>query len=192
MCQLFESIRCFDGSPENLDLHLSRMKKSSLAVFGVECDFSFKLSPPSLGLFKCRVFYDTEVRNIQYEEYSVQKIETLKLVFDDTLEYRFKFADRSRLNELYQSRGAADDILIVKQERVTDTSYGNIVFFDGEAWVTPSKPLLNGIYREKLLNDGLIVKQDIKVRDLGRFSRFSVINSMRRFDYTSPLEILPA
>lgn len=190
MCQLFESIRCFDGRPENLDLHLSRMKRSSFAIFGAERQLSTEITPPGLGLYKCRVFYDTEVRKIEFEEYLVKKIETLKLVFDDTLEYEFKFADRARLNELYQSRGSADDILIVKRERVTDTSYGNIVFFDGDAWVTPSKPLLKGIYREKLLNDGLIVEQDIKVGDLGRFSRFSVINSMRRFDHQSIMRLV--
>ena len=106
------------------------------------------------------------------------------------MEYEFKFTNRAKLDLLYQSKGSADDILIVKDGRVTDTSYGNIVFFDGEAWITPNKPLLKGVYREKLLEEGLVYEQDVKVSDLGNYQKFSVINSMRRFDYQSGVKLV--
>ncbi len=166
------------------------MNRSSLAIFGREGEFSLEISPPSIGLFKCRVVYDMEVREIEFLPYVANRIETLKVVYDDTLEYEFKFTNRAKLDLLYQSKGSADDILIVKDGRVTDTSYGNIVFFDGEAWITPNKPLLKGVYREKLLEEGLVYEQDVKVSDLGNYQKFSVINSMRRFDYQSGVKLV--
>jgi 4-amino-4-deoxychorismate lyase len=78
-------------------------------------------------------------------------IESLKLVEDNTISYRHKYSDRSHLLELMNMRGDCDDILIVKDGYITDTSFSNIVFFDGDKWVTPARPLLRGTMRESLL-----------------------------------------
>lgn len=93
--------------------------------------------------------------------------------------YDHKFLDRKEIDKLFMDRGDADDILIIKDGFITDTSYGNICLFDGVQWVTPRKPLLLGTCRERLLEDGAIVEGDISIEGLKNFEQFAVINAMR-------------
>ena len=102
----------------------------------------------------------------------------------DTLTYDHKYLDRSSLTGLI-NRDLADDILIVREGCVTDSSYANIVFTDGRQWLTPDTPLLPGTMRERLLRDGIIEAERITVDTLGRFTHFRLINAMLGFD--SPL-----
>lgn len=189
MSLLFESIRCFNGKFENLDLHIARMKRSILALFSIQIDFTLDIIAPYEGLYKCRVVYDTEIRSVEFIPYEPNNIKSLKIIEANGFSYQFKFLDRQVLNDLFKLKDNCDDILIVIDGHITDTSYGNIVFFDGKTWVTPEKPLLRGIYREKLLNEGLVEEHKIKVSDLNKFSKFAVINALRRFDFQSDLKL---
>ena len=87
----------------------------------------------------------------------------------------------SELNKLYEKCQDADDILIVKKGYLTDTSIANIALFDGE-WKTPKYPLLKGTTRQRLLDNGKIHEDDIKVQDIGRFSKVALLNAMIDFD----------
>ena len=44
----------------------------------------------------------------------------------DTIDYTYKSAHREELNALYAQKGMADDILIVRNGYLTDTSISNI------------------------------------------------------------------
>jgi 4-amino-4-deoxychorismate lyase len=74
-----------------------------------------------------------------------------------------------------------DDILIVKDGLITDTSIANIAIYDGFKWITPKKPLLRGTQRAKLLKDKLIIEKDIKVKDMKNTVRFAIMNALLGF-----------
>ena len=65
---------------------------------------------------------------------------------------------------------------------VTDTSVCNIVFFDGQKWITPSTPLLCGTARARLLADGTIEERPVAESDIHKFEAFRLINALRHFD----------
>jgi 4-amino-4-deoxychorismate lyase len=80
----------------------------------------------------------------------------------------------------------ADDILIIKNGFITDTSFSNIAFFDGTQWFTPFTYLLNGTQRQHLLRQGAIVETEITPSDLKQFRYAKLINAMLDLE-TSPL-----
>ncbi|MDQ1268165.1 MAG: 4-amino-4-deoxychorismate lyase, partial [Campylobacterota bacterium] len=83
---------------------------------------------------------------------------------------------------LYAQRGECDDVLIVKNSLISDTTIANIAFFDSRRWVTPRAPLLKGTTRERLLRDGKIFEADIAINDLEKFSHVALMNAMIDFD----------
>jgi 4-amino-4-deoxychorismate lyase len=100
------------------------------------------------------------------------------MVVDNEIDYQFKYTDRARLEEL-KRRTKADEILIVKNGYITDTSFSNIIFFDWEnKWVTPATPLLKGTKRKELLEKGMIHEKEIRPYDLKDFTKARLINAM--------------
>ena len=142
----------------------------------------------SAGVFKCRVSYDHYIHKIEFEKYKIRKIKTIQLVNADNAEYSHKFTDRSFIEKL-KKNSTADEILIVKNGRITDTSFSNIVFFDGKKWITPDCPLLKGITRKQLLEKGTIFERKICPADLGKFTNAKLINAMLDFEESPEIEM---
>ncbi len=71
-----------------------------------------------------------------------------------------------------------DDILIVKQGLLTDTSIANIAFYNGTHWYTPAHPLLKGTKRAALLEEGILQEKDIRPENLSSFSTVRLFNAM--------------
>ena len=67
------------------------------------------------------------ILSITFTAYRRKKIDSLKLMEADVA-YSFKYSDRSVLNTLLQEKGDCDEILIVKNSCITDTSFSNVVF----------------------------------------------------------------
>lgn len=105
---------------------------------------------------KCRVIYGREIEEITYTSYQIRPVHSLQIVYSDDIDYTYKSTDRSVINELFARRQEQDDILIVKNGLLTDTSIGNIALFDGNEWYTPKQPLLKGTRRASLLAMNLI------------------------------------
>ena len=104
---------------------------------------------------------------------------SLKLVEDNTIEYAYKFTDRKRIDKLTATRGEFNDILIIKDGMVTDTSYANVVFKDFYGnWLTPSTYLLPGTRRANLLKHKLIIEASIAYKDINKYSEVRLINAM--------------
>jgi 4-amino-4-deoxychorismate lyase len=141
------------------------------------------------GLFKCRIIYSESLQSVEFLPYTLPKISSLKLVVNNQIDYSLKFADRSEIQKMFGKRGLADDVLIVKNGWITDTSFANILFFDGKRWLTPEKPLLKGTQRENLLRQGLIFQADISPANLPDFSKARLINAMIRFEDEIDVEI---
>ncbi len=189
-----ETIRLADGQLSNLLYHNERLNRTRRACFGAtkEWDLNRLIDIPqevTQGLYKCRITYGREIEKIEFEAYQPRVIKSLLLVVDDGIEYGFKFQDREALQRNFDKRGKADDVLIVKEGLITDTSYANVVCWDGSQWVTPNRPLLKGTKRTQLLREGVIIEQKMRVEDLGAFTYAKLINAMLDFESTPVIEI---
>lgn len=136
------------------------------------------------GTWKGRLTYDDTIKKVEFEPYVPRLVKTLRLVKHDTIDYRFKYQNRQAINELYAQRGDADDVLIVKNKLLTDTSYANIAFWDGTRWLTPTSPLLEGTKRAQLLQEGKIQAMPLRPSDVSQFAYACLINAMLVFEET--------
>ncbi|MGB3781282.1 MAG: aminotransferase class IV [Tunicatimonas sp.] len=186
MHDLLESIKLENGHWHQLPYHEQRLQRAQLDLFGEVTiqDLARQITVPDdarLGVYKCRVLYSQQIERVEFLPYQQRPVRTLRRVHCDSIDYSHKYADRSLLNQLFAQRGDCDDVLIVKNGLVTDTSYANIVFFDGQAWVTPAQPLLRGTQRQYLLDAGRIREDIIEERILKRFQKFQIINAFHAF-----------
>jgi len=187
MSLLLESIYLNDGKFRNLTYHESRMRNSMEALqqstnsINLEDLFS-NILVPSSGLFKTRVIYDSEIRKVEFVPYRMRTIQSLKLIHDNSISYRYKFLDRAGLDMLFAKRDTADDVLIVKDGMITDSWYANAIFKKEGRWFTPDAYLLNGTMRQSLLDAGLITETRIAVSDLKQYQSARLINSMLGMD----------
>jgi len=184
MCPLFETIRIESGLPKHLFWHECRMNRARLEIWK-------KKSPVSLsetihvpegfttGLVRCNIYYGPEIREIVFKKYEKRIIRSLKLVNGGDIDYHLKYGDRSILESLFALRGDCDEILIVKNGFITDTSVSNIIFKSGNLWVTPANPLLPGTCRERLLKEGKIFERRVRPVDLALYQGYKPINAMR-------------
>jgi 4-amino-4-deoxychorismate lyase len=141
-----------------------------------------KQTYPKAGLYKCRIVYTTKVESIELIPYEPRKIESLKVVYDNAVEYAHKYENRSAIDAIFAQRQFCSDVLIVKNGFVTDSSISNIIFFDGYKWVTPNTPLLRGTMRQFLIEAAEIKEQPVSVQDIPSFKTFRLINSLMGFD----------
>ncbi len=179
----FESIRLHDGQFALTGLHEKRLKTTQQKHFekAVEItlhNYLYQFEVPPKGLFKCRLFYGATLSKPEFIPYTKKNIRTLRLLEGDRLAYRYKYADRSPIDELMQQRQQCDDILIAQNGMITDTSYCNIIFELQGEWFTPNMPLFKGVQRQYLLDKGLIRAFPIKTGDLHKFSQFRLVNAM--------------
>lgn len=179
--RFIESIRVCDGKFCSLEWHLRRMRQT-IAYWQYPLDLSI-LSwqvPEELGsgIFKCRIVYDSQIREITYSPYQPRIIRSLKLVDGDELDYAFKYEDRSVIMRLLQLKESCDDILITKGGYITDTSYSNVVLENSEGLFVPHTFLLNGTRRQRLLSEGIVRERAIRPSDLGQYHRLYLINAL--------------
>ncbi|MEN4046436.1 aminotransferase class IV family protein [Sulfurimonas sp. NWX367] len=177
--QYLETIKAVDAKLFHLAYHQKRLEKTVGHSGIILQDI---LHPPASGFFRCRVVYDGEEYSITYHQYKKKSIQTLKLVFDNEIEYCKKYYDRSKIEKLLEKKSFCDDILIVKNSLITDTSIANIAFKYKDEWITPKSPLLEGTTRARLLESGKIREDDISVEDLNHFEQVALMNAMIDFD----------
>ena len=108
---------------------------------------------------------------------------------DDGLDYSHKYINRKRLEKLFSQKGNCDDILIVKNGLITDTSFANILFYNGIEWLSPANPLLKGTQRQFLLETEQIITAEIRPSDLKYFKKARLVNAMMRFEDEVDIEM---
>ena len=181
--QFIETIRVDNGAFVRSELHLQRMRRTASEVFGstLSVELREELIPDDRqkGIVKCRILYGRSFTEMTFVPYVPRQIRSLRLVeADDALDYHLKYADRSVLTHLLERKDGCDEILIVRNGAITDTSYSNVAFFDGQKYVTPNTYLLNGTRRQYLLGKGLLIQRRITPFDLVQFERVVLINAM--------------
>lgn len=187
MCRFIESIRWENGVMPLIALHQQRFEKTQAEAFGkithgslkeIICSQAGLHQNINTGKFKCRVVYDDKNISIEFIPYRQSKIDQLKIVTDDQIDYHLKYADRECFKRLKAGLDEGFEILIVKNNLVTDTSFTNIALFNGTKWLTPATPLMEGIQRSFLINEKIIFPEEIRIKDLHLFQKIKLFNAM--------------
>ena len=196
MSQFIESIKVENQKIFLISLHQQRVE-DTFAHFQKKCKIDLleifqNLEHDEKGLFKFRIEYDLENHfKPQMLPYAFPEIESFELVENNDFSYDFKFADRTEFQKM-KKKARAQEIVIVKNGCITDTSFSNLLFLKGQDWYTPKTYLLNGVQRQNLLKQGIIKEADITLQNLKDFSHFQLINSMNEFnqDFVYPIKKL--
>lgn len=194
MSQFIESIKIEDQKAFLMELHQKRVN-DTFAHFGKEGSIDLAKIFKSLehdedGLYKLRIVYDLN-RNFKHQmiPYAIPEIDNFQLVENNSYDYSFKFEERKEF-EIMKAKAKTEEIIIVKNNHITDTSYTNLLFLKGKEWFTPTTFLLNGVMRQHLLKEKKIKETEITLQNIREFSHFQLINSMNDFDdmFIYPIE----
>ena len=176
-----ETICILDGEVQNIEAHKKRMHETASYYRFVAPELPDIEALLTDGLreskIKCRVCYHNDITSITFEKYIPRNIQSLKLInmFPD---YAYKFSDRKVMDDLLKLRDGCDEILIIRNGLVTDTSYSNVVFNKDGEYFTPNFPLLNGTKRQKLINDRVIKEIEIGVDSIKEYEHVWLINAL--------------
>lgn len=184
MDKLLETIKIVNGNVLFLAFHNQRLNQTRQALFHTQDDIDlhhFIQAPSKKGIYKCRVIYSQRIETLEYYSYQEKTFNSFKIIADDNITYSFKYLNREHLNRLVRLKEPADDILIVKQGFITDTSIANVAFWYQDKWLTPATPLLKGTTRERLLTEKQIQATEIRLTDVKDFSKMAIMNALIGF-----------
>lgn len=184
MCLFIETLRIENGVIHHLDYHNERFNRTRATFFRHMSSMNltdYIHLPLDEGAIKCRIVYDSLVREVTYAPYTMRLVDSLRIVESNGIDYRYKHANREAINRLFSQKGEADDVLIVRNQLLTDTSIANIALYNGSAWYTPAHPLLKGIQRAVLLDRQQLQEADIQIKQLASYSQIALFNSMIEF-----------
>lgn len=189
MYRFIESIKVEDQRVFLLEMHQKRVN-DTFANFGKpELAIDLKkiftdLHVDENGLFKWRIVYDLDGNfRTQLIPYAISHINDFQLVENNNFDYSFKFEDRRELDRM-KTKSRTGEIILVKNNHITDTSFSNLLFLKNKVWYTPSTYLLNGIQRQHLLKTNTVKELEITLNTIKEFSHFQIINSMNYFGET--------
>lgn len=175
----FETIKCEDFEVFNLSFHEKRIART----IGLNLNLQDYIYPSSNKLLRCKLIYDESgVLSVEFFPYKKREIKTFKILDEDSISYSKKYLNRESLDKLFDKKEDADEIIIIKDNIVTDTSIANIAIFDGTNWLTSKKPLLLGTTRDRLIQEGLIIEKDIDINMLKNSKKIALMNAMIDFD----------
>lgn len=191
--RLLETIFIKDGVPQNIIYHNQRFNRTRKKFWpdNQPVDLAEFIKIPiehKYGAVRCRILYREEIEDIQFFKYEKKEINRIKVV-ETKMDYEYKWEDRTAINDLVASQPHYDDILMVKDGFITDTSYANIVLKKDNEFYTPKIPLLNGTKRQHLIDEDILIPRNIKPSDLKKFSHFTLINAFNDLDLTKFLPI---
>ncbi|MDD5717076.1 MAG: aminotransferase class IV [Sulfuricurvum sp.] len=179
---LLETLRCENGTVLHLSHHQERLERSLRSLkIQTHYDLEHLIIPPSSGLYRCRFLYSESDYRIEFLPYTPRPVRSIKLISADALHYPLKYENRKPLDLLFQQRGECDDVLIIKNGFLTDTTIANIALYIDGKWFTPQTPLLNGTTRSRLLDEGFLTPALLTEADIGKATKIAVMNAMVGF-----------
>jgi 4-amino-4-deoxychorismate lyase len=195
MSLLVETIKVENSNFLNINFHNERIIRSLYGIYGLKRnpDLEKVIKVPDFtrkGVYKCRVIYDDKTMQVEFLPYIFRSVRSLKLIVNENICYPYKYIARDKINRLMEMRGDFDDILIIKNGLVTDSSYANVIFRrpDG-SWVTPTSFLLPGTRRASLLQSGRITETNIGYSDISKYTAVKLINAMLDISDTEEIPI---
>ena len=174
----FETIKCFEEEVFNLHCHNKRIANT----IGKNINLGEYIYPTSSELLKCKVIYSKdEIINIEYTPYIPKDLKIFKLVEADSLDYKSKYLDRTAIDTLHDHSNKADEIIIIQNGLITDTSIANIAIKKNNQWFTPTCALLEGTTRDRLLEENFLKEHPITRKELLEAEAFAIMNAMIGF-----------
>ncbi|MFY9068940.1 aminotransferase class IV family protein [Aliarcobacter butzleri] len=182
----FETIKCEDFEVFNLDYHQKRVANT----IGLNINLQEYINPISEELLRCKLIYDENgVVDVLYFPYKKREIKSFKIIFDNEIEYSKKYLNRAKLDELYEKKDDCDEVIIIKNEIVTDSTIANIAIFYENSWITSKNCLLDGTTRARLLEEKKLIEKDITLDMLKNASKVALMNAMIGFDEIKDFKI---
>lgn len=186
---LFETLCIENGQVQNLALHQQRYENSlrefyagqpydifSIAkILQKNTELWANLQSP---IIRCRIDYNATQYHLQCFPYQRKTYQRFHPVICDDIDYHLKYSNRAIFNELLKQKGDCDEIIIVKQGKITDCTIGNLILRQGSQWFTPDSPLLIGTQRSKLLKERKIIEREILLSDLHLYQEIRLINAL--------------
>ena len=195
MSRFIETIEVTCGIAPLLSLHQRRVEET-FAAFHKPCSLDLhqfmNQLPSNQAKSKWRVVYDLEGGfEFSFTKYEKRSHEKFLIIEAPEINYQYKGEDRSMLNQ-YKSANKEVEPLFTQEGWLTDSTYSNLIFKQGNAWYTPSTHLLNGVQRRYLLESGRIKERPIHRDDLVNYSHFALINALNSIDHAVqyPLSVI--
>lgn len=184
---LFESIRVNDGQVPLLNFHQQRIDLSYSNIFKKASTFNLKeCIEPFLkkdGIQKCRFIYDDKNYNVEVIDYQLiepKRIGWLRI--DPNFNYSFKFFNRSFFNKIKEVYSHCDEIILIQNNEITDSTYCNLVVYLNGQWTLPTSYLLNGVERSRIISKYKFTIEPISIDNFLSAKEYKLINAMRPFE----------
>jgi 4-amino-4-deoxychorismate lyase len=178
-----ETIKIENNIIYNIEYHNIRLNNTIKDIYKIESqiDLLNDISIPSDdGVYRCRVEYSDRIEKIEYIKQPHREFGLFKLIEDNEIEYRYKSTNRDDIDRLYAKKESADDIIIIKNSLITDTSIANIAIYT-DRWYTPAEPLLEGTYRQKLIDEWFLETKNITIDELKSAKKIAIMNAIIGF-----------
>ncbi len=178
-----ESIKLLDGELYRLAYHQKRLADTikkyhpDHEILDLEDVISIE-DYRKKGLFKVRIVYGQKIESLVISPYKIKEIKSIKVVDANEISYPSKFLKRENLSYHYEQKGDFDEILFSKHGLLTDAYYYNVALSKNEQWYTPKTPLLHGVMRADLIDQGILIGQDISAKHLDQYDKICLINAM--------------
>lgn len=185
--KLIETLNVKNGVAEFFEEHISRMRNSA-KVLGFEFNSEIhNLKFDKDGIYRIELSKNGDI-SLSYREnksstsskivISSQRVNSTDVFLKHKTTYRPYYAkslEKIRQGEIY------DEIFFNEKGELTEGSRSNVVLeLDGQLYTPPlSCGLLNGIYRQFLLNSGKCLEKVLTKTDLANASKIYCINSVR-------------
>jgi len=191
MSLFFETLLIKDKKINNLTYHNARLNDTIKQNFNIDSrlDLANFIDIEDDKELRCKVIYDRSIKEILYYPIKKRIFKRFKLI-DSDIVYDFKYLDRSKLDNLYKQKEDCDDIIIIKNDLLTDTTIANIAYFDGKDWITPKTPLLKGSMRAYMLKNKLLLEKDVKIEDIKKAKKIALINAIIGFHEIDDFELI--
>ena len=178
----FETIKIEKQKAFHLEYHEKRIQTALKSIHEIPF-FSLKeiIQAPTNTLLRCKVSYNASSVRVEYFEYTPRRIKTLQSLTCKDLDYTYKYTNREKLMHCFNERKEADDILIIQNNYIQDTSIANIAFKINHQWFTPKTPLLYGTTRARLMDEGLLHVRALRLDDISNCEGFALMNAMIGF-----------
>jgi 4-amino-4-deoxychorismate lyase len=195
MSLLFETICCQNRQLFNLDYHNQRLNQSRFDLLNISKSIDlqdFKQIPDWVGdgLYRCRVSYDFEIKKVEFFEYQIKHPKKIGLIESPNIDYSHKYENRQVFQDLLIQNPEFDDVIILQNGFLTDSTYANIALSDGENWFTPKTYLLKGTKRSYLIDNQLVIEKEIHFSEFINYKKIALINAMRDLEICYKFEII--
>lgn len=186
----FETIKLVDGELLNLEYHQKRLDKSRKA-FGYDERLSLKeylKELPKEGTYRVRVDYGESFENFTYKEYKQRDFTSFKVI-NAEIDYKFKYVNREELKRAFEQKNGCDDVIIIQNDEIKDTTIANIALLINNQWYTPIRPLLEGTTRNRLIKEGFLKEQKLDINSIKIAQKFAIMNALLGFTIIENIRI---